>query len=138
MAPGAPAFWVMELLRTVGTSAGADGVRLKALAWAERDDQRWELPLPVSMSDNALSDQRRSGPVPAASGYRRCRSLNPLRHSLLLSVAARTLMGTPPATTARRVLRQQAARHHDVLDLVGALVDLGDLGVWGSSYSSAA
>lgn len=28
-------------------------MRFKALAWAERDKQRWELPLPVSMTDGA-------------------------------------------------------------------------------------
>jgi hypothetical protein len=53
MAPGGAAVWMMELRRMAGTSAGADGVRFKALAWAERDDQCWELPLPVSMTDNA-------------------------------------------------------------------------------------
>lgn len=53
MAPGTPATWQMELRRTATTSAGADGVRFKALAWAERDKQRWELPLPVSMTDAA-------------------------------------------------------------------------------------
>lgn len=39
MAPGTPPLWLMELRRTASTSAGADGVRFKALAWAERDDQ---------------------------------------------------------------------------------------------------
>jgi hypothetical protein len=53
MAPGTPALWLMRLRRTADTSAGADGVRFKALAWAERDDQRWELPLPVTMTDNS-------------------------------------------------------------------------------------
>lgn len=53
MPPGTAAFWMMELRRTVGGSAGASGVRFKALAWAERDDQCWELPLPVSVTDNA-------------------------------------------------------------------------------------
>jgi hypothetical protein len=53
MAPGTAAVWQMELRRSASTSAGADGVRFKALAWAERDDQHWELPLPVSMTDNA-------------------------------------------------------------------------------------
>ncbi len=53
MAPGAPALWAMELRRTANTSAGADCVHFKALAWAERDDQRWELPLPVSITNNA-------------------------------------------------------------------------------------
>jgi hypothetical protein len=59
MAPGTAATWHMELRHTVGTSAGAEGVRFKALAWAERDEQRWELPLPVSIADNAraLLDQ---------------------------------------------------------------------------------
>jgi hypothetical protein len=42
----------MELRRTPDMSAGADGVRFKALARAERDDQGWELPLPVSITDN--------------------------------------------------------------------------------------
>jgi hypothetical protein len=53
MAPGTPALWLMELRRTASTSAGADGVRFKALAWAERDEQSWELPLPVSVTDKA-------------------------------------------------------------------------------------
>jgi hypothetical protein len=44
MAPGTAAFWLMEQRRTAVTSAGANGVRFKALAWAERDDQCWELP----------------------------------------------------------------------------------------------
>jgi hypothetical protein len=53
MAPGTSALWLMELRRTADMSAGADGVRFKALAWAERDDQSWELPLPVAITDNA-------------------------------------------------------------------------------------
>jgi hypothetical protein len=53
MAPGTSAFWMMEQRRTVRSSAGARGVRFKALAWAERDNQRWELPLPVSVTDAA-------------------------------------------------------------------------------------
>jgi hypothetical protein len=53
MAPGTAALWVMQLRSTVAMSAGADGVRFKALAWAERDDQCWELPLPVTITDNA-------------------------------------------------------------------------------------
>jgi hypothetical protein len=53
MAPGTSALWLMELRRTADISAGADGVRFKALARAERDDQSWELPLPVSITDNA-------------------------------------------------------------------------------------
>lgn len=53
MAPGMPALWLMQLRRTADISAGTDGVRFKALAWAERDDRRWELPLPVAITDNA-------------------------------------------------------------------------------------
>jgi hypothetical protein len=53
MAPGTAAFWLMELRRSAVQSPGADAVRFKALAWAERDDQCWELPLPVSMTDAA-------------------------------------------------------------------------------------
>jgi hypothetical protein len=53
MAPGTPAFWLMELHRNASRSAGASGVRFKALVWAECDDQCWELPLPVSVTDNA-------------------------------------------------------------------------------------
>jgi hypothetical protein len=53
MAPGTPALWLMQLRRTADASAGVDGVRFKALAWAERDNQCWELPLPVSITDNA-------------------------------------------------------------------------------------
>jgi hypothetical protein len=53
MAPGTAAFWKMDLRRCADVSAGADGVRFKALAWAERDDQHWELPLPVSMTSRA-------------------------------------------------------------------------------------
>jgi hypothetical protein len=53
MAPGTSALWLMELRHTADMSAGADGVRFKALARAERDDQSWELPLPVSITDNA-------------------------------------------------------------------------------------
>lgn len=53
MAPGTPALWLMQLRRTADISAGAGGVRFKALAWAERDDRRWELPLPVAITDNA-------------------------------------------------------------------------------------
>lgn len=55
MSPGTPAHWMMELRRTADTSAGADGVRFKALAWAERDDQSWELPLPASITDRACA-----------------------------------------------------------------------------------
>lgn len=40
-APGTAAFWTMELRRCAGVSADADGVRFKALAWAERDDLCW-------------------------------------------------------------------------------------------------
>jgi hypothetical protein len=53
LAPGAAAFWIMELRRSTDQSAGADGIRFKALARAERDDQCWELPLPVSVTDKA-------------------------------------------------------------------------------------
>lgn len=53
IAPGTSALWLMQLRSTAAISAGADGVRFKALAWAERDDRRWELPLPVSMTDNS-------------------------------------------------------------------------------------
>ena len=53
MAPGTSALWLMELRRTADISAGSDGVRFKALARAERDNQSWELPLPVSITDNA-------------------------------------------------------------------------------------
>jgi hypothetical protein len=53
MAPGTPALWTMDLRVKAITSAGTGGVRFKALAWAERDNQRWELPLPVSITDNA-------------------------------------------------------------------------------------
>lgn len=53
MAPGTPSLWLMELRRSAKGSAGANGVRFKALAWAERDGQCWELLLPVSMTDNA-------------------------------------------------------------------------------------
>jgi hypothetical protein len=53
MPPGTSALWLMELRRSARTSAGADGVRFKMLAWAERDDQHWEFPLPVSITDNA-------------------------------------------------------------------------------------
>jgi hypothetical protein len=53
MAPGTPAHFQMELRRTASRSAGADGVRFKALAWAERDKQHWELPLLVSITDKA-------------------------------------------------------------------------------------
>ncbi len=53
MAPGTPALWMMELRRTANVSAGPGGVRFKALAWAERDDQQWELPLPVLITENA-------------------------------------------------------------------------------------
>lgn len=63
MAPGTPALWLMELRRTAKGSAGADGMRFNALAWAERDDQYWELLLPVSMTDNAraLIDEAAAG-----------------------------------------------------------------------------
>lgn len=53
MAPSTPAFWLMELRHTAEGSEGISGVRFKALAWAERDNQSWELPLPVSVTDNA-------------------------------------------------------------------------------------
>jgi hypothetical protein len=53
MAPGTSAFWLMQLRRSADGSAGTSGVRFKAMAWAERDDQCWELPLPVSVTDNA-------------------------------------------------------------------------------------
>jgi hypothetical protein len=53
MAPGTSAFWMMEQRRTVKNSAGARGVRFKALAWAEGDAQCWELPLPVAVTDSA-------------------------------------------------------------------------------------
>lgn len=54
MAPGTAAVWLMELRSTVQMSAGTDGVRFKALAWAERDDLRWEIPLPVTLTNNAI------------------------------------------------------------------------------------
>jgi hypothetical protein len=60
MAPGTSAFWMMEQRRTVKSSAGARGVRFKALAWAERDDQHWELPLPVSVTDAAAARLNRA------------------------------------------------------------------------------
>ena len=55
MAPGTAAVWIMQLRSTAGMSAGTDGVRFKALAWAERDEQVWELPLPVTITDNAIN-----------------------------------------------------------------------------------
>jgi hypothetical protein len=53
MAPGTAALWLTQLRSTANMSAGADGARFKALAWAERDDQCWELPLPLTVTDNA-------------------------------------------------------------------------------------
>jgi hypothetical protein len=53
MAPGTAAVWLMQFRSSAAMSAGADGVRFKALAWAERDDQVWELPLPVTVTLNA-------------------------------------------------------------------------------------
>jgi len=53
IASGTPALWLMQLRRTADLSSGADGVRFRAMARAERDDRRWELPLPVSITDNA-------------------------------------------------------------------------------------
>ena len=55
MAPGTAAYWLMELRDHAKISAGSAGVRFKALAWAERDDQQWELPLPVAITDAARS-----------------------------------------------------------------------------------
>jgi len=81
MAAGTLALWLMQLRRTVDASAGSDGLRFKALAWAERDDQRWELPLPVTMTDNARALISGLRPSPAASGCRSsCRS-HPVRSS---------------------------------------------------------
>jgi len=53
IAPGNAAIWMMETRRDARTSAGAGGIRLKVLAWAERDDEHWELPLPVTLTDRA-------------------------------------------------------------------------------------
>jgi hypothetical protein len=54
MAPGTAAVWLMQFRSTAEMSAGADGVRFKALAWAESDEQVWELPLPVTLTNNAI------------------------------------------------------------------------------------
>jgi hypothetical protein len=82
MARGTPPLWLMELRCNARTSAGADGVRFKALAWAERDDQSWELPLPVSVTDNARALINQAA---AQSGHCRSRSLRawkPVGHTL--------------------------------------------------------
>jgi hypothetical protein len=64
LAPGTPAVWAMELRRSAPFSAGADAVRFKALAYAERDDQHWEIPLPVTLTDNARDMIEHAGPEP--------------------------------------------------------------------------
>jgi hypothetical protein len=64
LAPGTAAVWAMELRSYAPFSAGADGVRFKARAFAERDDQEWELPLPVTMTDNAREMIGTAGPEP--------------------------------------------------------------------------
>lgn len=53
IAPGNAAIWAMELRRSAHASAGADGIRLKVLAWAEVDDETWEQPLSVTLTDRA-------------------------------------------------------------------------------------
>jgi hypothetical protein len=58
----------MELRRCAGVSAVADGVGFKALAWAELDDQCWELPLLVSMTGRARASIDESA---SASGRER-------------------------------------------------------------------
>lgn len=65
MAPGSAAVWGMQIRRTADQAGGCSAVRLKALCWAERDDQVWEIPVPVTFSDRAreLIDEacRKSG-----------------------------------------------------------------------------
>lgn len=53
MAPGSAAVWGMQLRRTADMGGGSVAVRLKALCWADRDDQVWETVVPVTFSDRA-------------------------------------------------------------------------------------
>lgn len=55
MAPGTAAVWGMDERSTFEMSAGGEAVRFKALAWAERDGQTWELPLPLTITPQAFA-----------------------------------------------------------------------------------
>jgi hypothetical protein len=54
VAPGTSTFWHMGTRRTAAASGGAAAMRLKARCWAG-DDESWELPLPVAVSDPAAA-----------------------------------------------------------------------------------
>jgi hypothetical protein len=53
MAPGSAAVWGMQIRRSADMAGGSVAVRLKALCWADRDDQMWEIPVPVTFSVRA-------------------------------------------------------------------------------------
>lgn len=53
IAPGTAATWQMQVRRTASQSGGRQAIRLKALCWAERDGQTWEVPVSVTFSDLA-------------------------------------------------------------------------------------
>jgi hypothetical protein len=43
----------MQIRRSADMVGGSIAVRLKALCWADRDDQAWEIPVPVAFSCRA-------------------------------------------------------------------------------------
>ena len=53
MAPGTSATWQMQIRRTADQAGGCAAVRLKALCWADRDDEVWEVPATATFSDRA-------------------------------------------------------------------------------------
>ena len=52
---GTSAVWCMQLRRTAEMSGGAEAVRLSAMCWSARDWQAWQVPVPVTISDQARS-----------------------------------------------------------------------------------
>jgi hypothetical protein len=55
MTPGTSAVWCMQLRSTAEMSGGAEAVRLAAMCWSARDWQAWQVPVPVTISDQARS-----------------------------------------------------------------------------------
>jgi len=53
MPPGTAAVWGMDLRRTADMAGGCSAIRLKALCWADRDSETWEVAVPVTISDRA-------------------------------------------------------------------------------------
>jgi hypothetical protein len=55
MAPGTAAVWQMAMRDTVVMAGGCAAIRLKAMCWADRDGERWEVAIPVAISDRAVA-----------------------------------------------------------------------------------